>query len=84
WQHLDPATGCGFHLVVLDLNLPVLDGLEVLGRIRSSPETAGTPVLVVTAADQETCDEARARGADEILRKPVQLAQIREALARLL
>ncbi len=73
-----------FDLVILDLMLPVLDGLEVLARMRANRSLASTPVLVVTAADAEACRAASDQGANEVLRKPVQLRQIRSALERLL
>jgi CheY-like chemotaxis protein len=84
WQCIEAAANDPFDLVVLDLNLPVLDGKEVLTRIRATPTLAGLPVLVVTAADQEACDEALAKGASALLRKPVQMKDMRAALEQLI
>jgi len=58
-------------LIILDLNLPRRNGLEVLRSLRAEPETHNTPVLVLTssAADQDI-DEAYDLGANSYLLKP--------------
>ncbi len=58
-------------VVVLDLNLPGLDGYGVLEQIRSRPSTASTPVIVLTAKGDED-NEVRVfeLGADDFLTKP--------------
>jgi two-component system, OmpR family, phosphate regulon response regulator PhoB len=58
-------------LILLDVRMPHLSGLEVCRRIRQDPELRGTRVVLLTAADQEA-DRARglAAGADEYLAKP--------------
>ncbi len=73
-----------YDLVILDLMLPVLDGTAVLERVRAHPSLASLPVIVITAGDDEACQEARAAGATEVLRKPVQFAQIREVVGALI
>ncbi len=57
--------------VVLDLNLPVLDGFAVLSRIRTRTTSASLPVLVLTA-NANAASEVRALklGANEFLTKP--------------
>jgi DNA-binding response OmpR family regulator len=71
-----------FDLVLLDLSLPTLDGLEVLQRLRSDDTT--TPVLVITArgnvAERVTGLEA---GADDYLPKPFDLAELEARLKAL-
>jgi len=68
-----------FDLVVLDLGLPRLSGMEVLRRLRERPGDAGghTPVLVLTARDA-TGDEVAGldAGADDYLVKPVDLDEL--------
>ncbi len=61
-------------MVLLDGMMPGMDGLEVLAALRSRPETAHIPVIMVTARG-DTSDVARALhgGADDYLIKPVQL-----------
>ena len=58
-------------IVLLDVRLGHLDGVEVCRRIRLDPELAATRIVMLTAADQES-DRARglAAGADEYLSKP--------------
>lgn len=59
-------------LILLDLGLPYLDGLEVLTAIKGDPSTAHIPVLVITGeSDESQLARARALGADATLRKPV-------------
>src|SRR3954468_16436904 len=61
-------------LVVTDLMMPVMDGVELIHRLRADPETADLPVLAMTA-DTSTQIESRAReaGASDLLTKPVDL-----------
>lgn len=59
-------------LVLLDLHMPVMTGLEVLKRLKSAPGWDTTPVVFLTASDQtEDLVEARRLGARGYLIKPV-------------
>jgi CheY-like chemotaxis protein len=70
-QALDQVDRVGPDVIVLDLNLPGLDGYTVLSRLRSRPATAGIPVIVLTAKGDED-NEVRVfeLGADDFLQKP--------------
>ena len=69
-------------LLVTDLNMPVLDGLELLRQLRANGHR-DLPVIVLTArADQRAA--AIAAGADAFLVKPVPLRQLGETAERLL
>lgn len=58
-------------VVVLDLNLPGLSGLEVLKRIRNTAETRRIPVVVLTSSEDENqIEEAYAQGANSYVQKP--------------
>jgi CheY-like chemotaxis protein len=58
---------------VLDLGLPGINGHEVLRQIRSTPATAGMPVIVLTAASEvETEVRVLELGADDYIRKPLE------------
>lgn len=59
-------------LILLDVNLPKVDGLEVLRRIRSHSRTAGLPVVVLTTSTEERdIVESYRLGANSYVRKPV-------------
>lgn len=59
-------------LVLLDLNLPGLSGLDLLARLRAAPATSLVPVVVLTTSlEAHDLREAYRRGANSYLRKPV-------------
>jgi CheY-like chemotaxis protein len=63
-------------IVLLDLNLPKLDGREVLQGIRSDPRTRKLPVVVLTTSDEPFDVEASyALGVNSYIRKPVDFDQ---------
>jgi two-component system, OmpR family, response regulator MtrA len=64
-------------LAVLDLSMPELDGLEVLRHVRSDPELAETPVVLLTARAQEADVAAGyAEGASKYVRKPFKPSEL--------
>ena len=70
-QALDQVDRIGPDIIVLDLNMPGLDGYGVLSHLRSRPATADIPVIVLTAKSDED-NEVRVfeMGADDFLTKP--------------
>ncbi len=59
-------------LVLMDLQLPGIDGTEVLRQLRASPRTAGIPVVAVTAqAMREDRERALAAGFNGYVEKPI-------------
>jgi DNA-binding response OmpR family regulator len=69
-------------LVILDVNMPVLDGLEVCRRIRAHPAGRETFVLVVTARDaRDDLTEVLDAGADDYVSKPSTPENLRARLA---
>ncbi len=71
-------------VVLLDLGLPKVDGLEVLGRIRSDERTRLLPVVILTSSqDQEDVVDGYGLGANSFVRKPVDMGRLREAVAEL-
>lgn len=71
-------------LVLLDLKLPIVDGLEVLGRIRNAELTKRLPVVILTSSKEEQ-DVAKGYdlGVNSYIRKPVDFKQFAEAIKQL-
>jgi two-component system, chemotaxis family, chemotaxis protein CheY len=62
----------GVSLLVLDVNMPIMNGLEMLERLHENETTAGIPVLLMTTeADERLIDRAKAAGAKGWFIKPV-------------
>ncbi len=71
-------------VVLLDLKLPKIDGLEVLKQIRSNPQTQLLPVVVLTSSNEERdIVTSYSLGANSYVRKPVDFAQFMEAARQL-
>lgn len=72
-------------LVLLDMMLPVHDGLTLLARLRSLPQWEGVPVVMLTAkGDQAFVAKAFATGANDFVQKPFNPAELMERLKPLL
>jgi DNA-binding response OmpR family regulator len=69
-------------VVILDLMLPRLSGLEVLARMSSDKQLKNVPVLVITAWN-ETREDVLAAGASEFVTKPFDPEELRSAVNRL-
>lgn len=72
-------------LILLDLQLPKIDGFEIARRLKADPATAEIPIIAVTAFAM-VGDEERARGAgcDEYVRKPIDIKTLPPLIERLL
>lgn len=71
------------HLLILDIMMPDIKGNEVCRKIKSSPETKDTKIIVLSAyLDDEKFEEMKAHGADACFSKPLPLPQLREEVAR--
>ncbi|MDP9347875.1 MAG: response regulator [Gemmatimonadota bacterium] len=93
-EALDFLFGTGVHagrdtthtpqLILLDLKLPKLSGLEVLKRVRSDPRTCLLPVVVLTTSSEERdMIDSYSLGANSFVRKPVDFTQFTEAVRQL-
>jgi CheY-like chemotaxis protein len=71
-------------LILLDLGLPKVDGLEVLERVRSNERTSRLPVVVLTSSpeDQDRV-ESYVRGANSFVHKPVDFLEFAVAVQQL-
>lgn len=67
------------HLVLLDVMMPGMDGFEVTERIRKNTKLPFIPILLITAYDQPSVAQGLDMGADDFIRKPV---EVDELLAR--
>lgn len=78
---LDLAASDPPDLILLDLHLPDVSGGEVLRRLKARPQTAGVPVVILSAdATLGRVDRLRAAGAEAYLTKPIDVAQLLELL----
>ncbi|MBL8079875.1 MAG: response regulator [Anaerolineales bacterium] len=72
-------------IILIDIQMPTLDGLKATRRLRKNPRFVPTPIIALTAlamsGDRERCLEA---GATEYLSKPVSLKNLLETIENLL
>jgi CheY-like chemotaxis protein len=74
----------GIDLLVSDLYIPVLNGLDLIHRVRNNPATATMKILAISASIQDARDRALGAGADQFLQKPLRLLDLLDALKSLL
>jgi CheY-like chemotaxis protein len=73
------------HLILMDLSLPLLDGLAATRRIRQNPELRRIPIIAVSAHDTSDFHaDALAAGCNDYVTKPIDFEQLEHLLSRLL
>jgi two-component system chemotaxis response regulator CheY len=74
-----------FDLVFVDLNMPILDGMKLIKRVRESESAVNAErvriCVITTESAQATEDQARALGADFFVRKPVNRKDVEKILS---
>jgi two-component system, response regulator len=79
--HAGRRPGARPRLILLDLKLPKVDGLEVLREIRETPETRSIPVVVMTSsAEQKDLVETYRLGVNSYIQKPLDTKHFRETV----
>ena len=70
-------------IILMDIQMPVMDGMEAIRQLRANPHFASTPIIVTTAlampGDREQCLEA---GANEYMTKPVRLKVLKQTIEK--
>jgi CheY-like chemotaxis protein len=64
--------------------MPIMNGIDLVQAIRSQESLHDIPILVMTAFDTGLSEEALRQGANDIIRKPIQLALLFQKIERLL
>lgn len=73
------------HILILDMNMPEISGLDLLEYIRRCPELDSLPILVLTSEHTDAkIDQAIARGANGVLSKPVTLEELEAAIQQVM
>ncbi|MDF2191570.1 response regulator [Paraflavitalea sp. CAU 1676] len=68
-------------VIFLDLNMPVMNGLECLRQLKSNPGLSGIPTIMYsTTADPQTISQSRAMGAEDFITKPYNFEELVDAL----
>lgn len=84
-EGLEAAKGARFDLVLTDVNMPVMGGIELVRELRALPEFKYTPILVLTTeSGANKKDEGRQAGATGWLVKPFNPEQLLATLERVL
>ncbi|MCX6911735.1 MAG: response regulator [Verrucomicrobia bacterium] len=80
----DGQQALDYLVVLLDVNLPRVSGLEVLERLRADPRTHLLPIVILTSSDEERDRlSSYETGANSFVRKPLDFAEFAETVARL-
>ena len=82
---LSKLSGKKFDLLVVDINMPIMDGLKLISMVRKNEEHKDVPILIITTESaEEDRQRAMALGVNEYLTKPVQSGQIVDSAKKLL
>ncbi|WP_417519979.1 response regulator [Minwuia sp.] len=80
-EYVDPKAHPRPHIILLDINMPIMNGFEALTAIRSDPAFADMPVVIMTTSNQHIdISKGYAAGASSYLSKPVTPAAMMEVV----
>lgn len=83
-EGLNQGKAGGFDLVITDLNMPVMNGMEMIRGLRALPAFMGVPIVFLTTeSDAAVKQEAKAAGATGWITKPFKPEQLLAVLAKL-
>jgi two-component system response regulator len=83
-QYAGRQPDCHPRLILLDLKLPKVDGLEVLRALKSDPRTRSIPVVILTSSrEEQDMIKGYSLGANSYVRKPVDFNEFAEAVRQL-
>ena len=71
-------------LLLTDMDMPSMNGIELMEKVRIELANSETPIIVCTAEDNITEEELFGKGANLVLKKPVSPIQLMEAVAKLI
>ena len=84
-QGLKEINAKQFDCVLLDINMPMMDGIKLLKIIRETPEHKNLPVVIITTESKDDAvDRAEALGVNAFITKPVRQADVVETVKKLL
>ena len=73
-----------FNLLMTDLYMPVMDGFQLVEKIRGDEKLKAIPIVAISAGGRDAQEKAMSVGVDIYLRKPVRFAEVLETVKRLL
>jgi DNA-binding response OmpR family regulator len=71
-------------LIITDIHMPNLSGIDMIKQLREESETARTPIIALTAYGKDFRDEATNAGADEAMQKPFEFEELVKMVKSLL
>ncbi len=80
---LDKSNGANIHMVITDLNMPDMDGIELIAKLRNRPDHKFTPIIMLTTeAQEEKMMQGKAAGASGWIVKPFTAEQLMKVVKK--
>ncbi len=74
-----------FDLAIVDINMPVMDGLKLISILKEDSKTASMPIVIIsTESGTDILDKAKALGVDDYITKPITAANVLKTIKELL